>query len=184
MKKKYLIISVVLFFLMACTSRRGPEYCRMSDKIVSQYIKDMRKHYGLYSFGSGGGFFECVNKIMVSFTLVGERNIDELRELTVLATEDLLKRFNSDEKIRPFLKNYPFTEKNIRIAIYLIDKEGKGIINKGTGKELLGSVIQSYGTLWYQIENEDKPFRQDVFEEPYRDAFNIVKNRTLEKHGE
>jgi hypothetical protein len=164
-------------FLFGCNSNREPNYIDMSNEIVDNYLIDMKSYHGLRCFGRGGGFMEKVNVISISFTLQGQRNQMELREIIVSITEDLLKRYNNNQEIRPYLKNYPFTAENLRIAIYLVDDKGAHIHNKGSLRDLFSGVFQSYGEVSYAVENDLKPYPQDVFEETYEEALMIVKNK-------
>jgi hypothetical protein len=166
--------------LLGCATGEDPNYIRMSDQIINLYIKDMKEQYGLKCFGSGGGFLNKVNEIIISFETQGPKNKKELRELVIKINEDLLKRYNENEEIRPYLKNYPFTAKNLRIGILLTDEKGNAIHNKGSNKEGLRAVYQSWGNISYQVKNDEKPNPQDVFEETYEEALSIVKNNYLE----
>jgi hypothetical protein len=97
--------------------------------------------------------------------------------------EDLLRRYNENEEIRPYLKNYPFTAMNLEIGILLTDEKGN-LLFKSSGKELLSAVYQFSGNIIYQILNEEKPYLQDVFEETYEEAFSIVRNQKLDLFAE
>ncbi len=98
--------------------------------------------------------------------------------------EDLLRRYNQDEEIRPYLKNYPFTSKNLRIVIYLVDQKGIDIHNTGNSKEFLSAIYQSWGRVRYAIENDEKPNPQDIFEETYEEALSIVRNQNPDLFAE
>jgi hypothetical protein len=173
------IIGILLFLihLTACNSRAEPNYINMSNIIVNEYVIDMKSFYGLRCFGVGGGFLEKVNRISISFTLEGQRSQKELREIIVSITNDLLIRYNSDEALRPYLKNFPFTAENLRITIYLVDENGKDIHNKGRTTDLFSGVFQSYGEVRYMIENDEKPYPQDLYKETYEEALMFVKNK-------
>jgi hypothetical protein len=63
----------VFHFLTGCNIGGDPNYIRMSDRIVNQYLKDMKDLYGLNCFGSGGGFLERINVIILSFKTQGPK---------------------------------------------------------------------------------------------------------------
>ncbi len=178
--KIILIILLLALTVIGCDIGGEPNYIRMSDRIVKQYLKDMKNQYDLDCFGCGGGFLNKVNEIIISFEKQGPKSKKELRELVIKINEDLLKRYNENEEIRPYLKNYPFTAKNLRIGILLTDEKGNAIHNKGSNKEGLRAVYQSWGNISYQVKNDEKPNPQDVFEETYEEALSIVKNNYLE----
>jgi hypothetical protein len=149
----------------------------MSDQIVISYLNDMEKKYNLYCFGNGGGFFERVNKIIIDFKTQGPKSLEELRELIIDITEDLLSRYNTNEEIRPYLKNYPFTVMNLDLSILLCDENGKSYRNTGSDRERLRVVYQRDGIISYQILNDEKPFPQEVYVETYEEALMIVRNK-------
>lgn len=107
-----------------------PIYCSYADNIINPFIEAIEKKYKKYdchAIGSGGGFLENVNLIDISFEMVKNCSVEEARLLVIEFTEDLLERINQDEKIRPYLKNYPFTEKEVTISISFSQKNGERV---------------------------------------------------------
>ena len=58
-----------------------------------------------------------VEKIEIFFSSYSKSTIENARKMEVNAIQALLKRINSHEKIRPFLREYPFTSSRIGILI-------------------------------------------------------------------
>ena len=52
---------------------------------------------------------------------------EEARKLIIQSVDDFLLAVNSNEELRPYLKNYPFTVKNLSITIFNYD--GKRELN-------------------------------------------------------
>ncbi len=167
---------VCLFLLFACSQDSTPEHCRHADRIMKQFVNDAEKQYKLVCYGSGGAFFEQVNEIFFSFVTLGPKSLEELRVVMITITEDFLNRINNDEEIRQSLANFPFEPNNLKFRISLMSKDGKFIINKGAGKELLRSVLLLKGKLSYEIENEETAGLQDVHEETYEEALSSMLN--------
>lgn len=85
----------------------------------------MEKEHSLYMLGRGGETTNQVNLVIVGFYFFRTLDKEKFRELLVDATEELLRRYNEDEKIRLYLKNYPFTVEDCVVCIYLKDKDGQ-----------------------------------------------------------
>ncbi|KPK33082.1 MAG: hypothetical protein AMS24_02180, partial [Chlamydiae bacterium SM23_39] len=103
-------------------------------------------------------------------------DIDKARELLVYAAEVFLNEFNSFEKIRPYLANYPFTSKNIDLSIFFHDEK-----NNSYASPHLTYVFLGYGeTVNYVKKNENNQF-QTVHEETYEEALAIVNKNNSKK---
>ncbi|MFA6502133.1 MAG: hypothetical protein WCT85_05025, partial [Parachlamydiales bacterium] len=86
--------------------------------------------------------------LSLSFETDKDYDIQTGRELIVYCAEEFLKNINSDEKIRPYLKNYPFVSKNIEVSVYPQNK------NNLTDK--LEIISFSHGNIRYYIRDENK----------------------------
>lgn len=175
--KFYLMFVCLLPFLICCSEDTRPDHCKFAGEIMNQFINDAEKQYGLACYGSGGGFMDRVNAIHLSFATLGPKSQEELRVMMVTITEDFLKRVNSHEEIREHLINYPFQPANLKFRISLMGLDGKAIHNKGKEKELLSDISLFNGKLFYEIENDDKAYLQDVHAETYEEAQAIVKKQ-------
>jgi hypothetical protein len=180
MKKIFFFLFMVSILAFSCDMLSEPKYIRMSDKIVSRHLNKMKQQYSLKCIGNGGGFMHSVNQIILSYNLNGPKSIEEIRTLLVITTEDLLKAYNEDEKIRPFLKNFPFTVSNISVDIVLVDQNGISLKNEGLNKDIIWGGFQLSGKVFYSIINEEKPSTQKIHSETYEEALKIVKNQNPE----
>ena len=118
-----------------------------------------------------------VNKITLWYNLSGQKNQKELRELIVEISENFLERINSNQEIRDHLVEYPFPAKYLDFSITLIDKEKKGLTNKADTNEIFRGVSLFKGIIRYEFTNEEKPYVQTLYQEPYEEAFQIVKKQ-------
>jgi hypothetical protein len=75
------------------------------------------KEYNLHYIGYGGAMNDGIKELDVSFITYNKMTIDEARKIEVLSTEKLLRMFNNNIKIRPYLKSYPFNVNNVQISI-------------------------------------------------------------------
>lgn len=58
-----------------------------------------------------------IEKINVLFSSYRKSTIEEARKMEVDAIQELLQRINSHEKIRPFLREYPFGTDRVGVTI-------------------------------------------------------------------
>ena len=61
---------------------------------------------------------------MIQIILILKR---QLRELLIKSAQELLNQVNENEEIQKFLKEPPFTIKNVQIIIYNHDKKGREV---------------------------------------------------------
>jgi len=103
---------IVLVFLMfcGCADKEDPYiYEKYVDEIIHSFAADMKKEYGLVCDESGGRMPHDVEQISISFCCYRRATVEEARELFVTVTEKFIDKINKHEKIRPFLREYPFT---------------------------------------------------------------------------
>ncbi|CDZ80232.1 hypothetical protein BN1013_00739 [Candidatus Rubidus massiliensis] len=95
------------------------------DRVMKEGISYIEKKYKLETMGIGGGIPKgLVENFNISFQHKGILDIDELRALILNIAKDFLAIVNSDEKIRPFLAKYPFTDEGLSLRIFVHDKNG------------------------------------------------------------
>ena len=97
------------------------------DKLLYQFInrqgKILGKKYHMEQSGNGLGGMDKVWLMTIAFDRYGTPiNEQEARSLVVHCVEDLLEAINNDEQLRPYLRDYPFTAKNLRLSIINFDK--------------------------------------------------------------
>lgn len=178
-KLENILLLIFIFSLnLGCDRfRTDSPHIAFSDKIVDAYLEDMKTKYGLQCFGRGGGFINKVNEIHLAFVIQGAKDQDELQELIVAINEDLLHRFNKNEEIRPYLKNYPFTEVNLSISILLLDENGRSFLERKDMDVALQKVKQFNGDIVYQVNEPGKITTRDIHTETYEEALKIVKHK-------
>lgn len=154
-----------------------PEYVRLIERNMKEFVKDSIEHYGVGCYGQGGAFMDAINEVDLHFVAFGPMNVDELRFLFLVLTEEYLHRVNSNIILRPYLKNYPFTSRNLAFGIRLVDLKGRSIVNKGVETDLLSGVSLIKGKLCYFFSNDEKVCLQDAYEEPYEEALAIVREQ-------
>ncbi len=151
------------------------DYCKLSDRILHPYMKQLRREKSLYLGGCGGSMMADVK--MVGAYLVGfhELSVDAARELFVEINEELIARYNNNEQIRPFLHNYPFSIDNIEIHLAFEDEYRK-IQSHGY---VAGVFIGKNQEVYYEGYDHEKHSFYDLHSESYADAVAIVKARSM-----
>jgi hypothetical protein len=120
----------------------------------------------------GGGMPYDVEEILVVMQAYQQVTIGQAAELEVKATEKLKALVNAHEKIRPFLREYPFTTERARVRISFTDRSEEHYLGKQ-----VAVVSQAHGQLIYRYYDHEKNQYFDLFKEPYETA----KQRVLAK---
>ena len=115
-----------------------------------------------------------VEEIYLKFIAYQKATIEQARKLEVEVTEKLLKRVNEHEKIRPFLREYPFKANRIVIMIAF---ENSNNVRYSDGSVAL--IFPARNKLFYYKSDKDEELL-DLHEEPYEEAYRIVM-KTSEK---
>lgn len=168
--------ALVISMFLTLTSFLGkPDYTKLSDQIVKKYCKKVALEKGLFAIGSGGRMMYDIEEVGIHFVSYETMSVEEGRKLYVEIVEDLLKLYNENEKIRPFLHNYPFTIENLNIMVMFEDSNHH---LQTTGLSGISYVKQKVG---YKIYRDHKI--QWIHEEPYSTALEIVQNETLKDNN-
>jgi hypothetical protein len=93
------------------------------DQLQYKFAEDMYKKWGFKCADIGGKMVDGIEQVAFNFILFKRATLEEARIWEIKLTEELLRRINSNPKLRPYLKNYPFHAKNTQIKIEFWDKE-------------------------------------------------------------
>ncbi|MCB1114001.1 MAG: hypothetical protein KDK62_04530 [Chlamydiia bacterium] len=160
-------IVALLAFLSIFGSCRKTEstHVRLSRQISDPYISEMSKQYCFKYFGGGGAFLNTVNEISIIFVSPYVISLDECRLQYVRMIETLLKKYNSNEEIRPYLGNYPFEPKNLEILIVYNLDPNLSIPNR------VYSVTMINGVIFFEIKDTDSVAPENYIKEPFEEAY-------------
>ena len=147
-----------------------PVYIKYADSITNPFVKDMCKKHHLSYFGGGGGFLHNVENITIEFVSHSIADVEQARSLLLSCSEELLKRVNADETIRPYLNHYPFTAKDISIGICYFDRNGTWVKSK-----CIASASVAEGPIYYTIFDEEANNLKTFHKESYQEALKIVQ---------
>ncbi len=107
----------------------------------------------------------------MSFDFYQEVDLQTARELIVYAIREYLSDINSNEEVRPYLHNYPFTAKNVEIRIW-ISKPDRSSPSLGR----IDYISATNGVLDYYTRGEKQYSRKTICEETYEEALEAVSS--------
>jgi len=125
--KTFLFLLVACFFFQTILQGNAvfdrhvsPEYVLIADTIIKEMAQKLSKRYEMKVIGEKTGMAKCINLVGLRFQKLGPLSKEKLREILVDCVEEFLQALNSNEKLRPHLKMYPFTSEGLDIAIFLV----------------------------------------------------------------
>ncbi len=100
------------------------------DKMLYSFInrqgRMLANKYHMRQCATGIGGRDKVWMMALSFDKCGDPlTEEEARQLIVNCVDDFLEAANAEEKLKPFLANYPLTAKNLDLTIFSRDKDRK-----------------------------------------------------------
>ena len=188
---------ICLFILIGCQpveeKVKEENYLHYVNQVTYSFIEEMEKETGLYCSGSGGSMPHDVEEIKVMFVGYRRATIEEARALTVKGIQKLLEKINSHEKIRPFLREYPFTESRARISIAFQTNQGRRYLDGSVAlvsnarnqifyrraeKQLIKhapTINGATGGIFSPAYESIEERLELIIKEPYEDAVKIVE---------
>ena len=167
----FLLISILLGFKVTDKkSYRSKSYVELSDEVMYAFIKEVAVEFGFRCESIGGSMPYDVESMHIGFIAYRKATIDEARELEVALIEKLLGIVNSHEKIRPYLREYPFTSDRANVSISFYDKDNE------YETESISYVSQAKNKIFYSVNDPKTDSLVDFADESYEDAHEIVQN--------
>lgn len=158
-----------LFSFLTGTSNNRPDIA-MTEKHISSFASKMNGR-GFAVQGTGGAMMKNIEKVNMSFAIHKKVLIDEARIMIIGTSEDFLREINADEKLRPYLKNYPFDHKNLGFKIAFIDE------NNWMNETGIACVMVVKDKVYYEVSNSKTNPLITVYEESYAEALEKVKQQ-------
>lgn len=93
------------------------EYEEEIDALLADFANDLQEQYGLYRYSIGGNLMNGIQDIGATFDIYQFVTRDEGRQLLLEVSDKLLTTLNNNEKLRPFLKEYPFPASLLKINL-------------------------------------------------------------------
>jgi hypothetical protein len=155
----------------------GYEYSTQADlvyEILETTSKKLEKKHRMKAIGTGIGMpAGIVELLALSFEKTGPISKDLTREVVIDCVQEMVNAVNTNERIKPYLKNYPFTAKNIEIAIFLKDKSRYEIYAPD-----FGVVSATNGKIEYRTTAAENPYRyKDIVIENFDEMLKKVNRK-------
>ena len=113
-----------------------------------------------------------IQMMMMGFNYYHVVDVNAARHLLVDSVEEYLSAINANEELRPYLHDYPFTAKNIKISIYFYSPDRYKV---PTGEIMIAAANE--GQLVYYIDEPEKYDLKAIHEETYEDALKAVDSK-------
>lgn len=89
----------------------------LSDQIFLKFGKELGEKNALYLITAGANLTNGIEEIAAKFIYFTPSTIDTARKLALLAIEKTLSAVNHDQKLKSYLKPYPFSASQLKIRI-------------------------------------------------------------------
>jgi hypothetical protein len=157
--------------------QKAEKYEVYADQVMAQFAKEMAKEYGLVVSGTGGSMPFGVTSLEMMFYCYQRATIEEARELEVVVTEKFVEKINQHQKLRKYLREYPFPVSKAEISIVFC-KPDNSRYDDGSVSRVVHFVDKfKQDKIFYDKENPKTDRSEDLYEEPYSDAFAIVQKK-------
>ncbi|KIC73307.1 hypothetical protein DB42_CC00180 [Neochlamydia sp. EPS4] len=181
MNKIYMPIFIILMFILSgcalslLNSYEEPKQAKFVSEILDKASKKLRSKYDMRTIGTGIGMPDgVVTMLALSFEKTGPLSREEGRRIIVDCVQEMLQIINTHERIRPYLKNYPFTPNDIKIAIFLKDPSGYNIYYPH-----FGALSSTKAQIDYMFTASENPNRyMKIEEEKFEEALEMVQNES------
>ena len=162
----------IIFIFYSCNIDRPSEKVRIASKVRSEAAKKIQNELGLIPCGFGGGMMHKIRNLHLAFFYYEPLDLKNSRKMLIQAANIFLNEINSNEKIRPYLCEYPFLPKDISLLIVLQKSDGSKV-DKGD----LTLVSISDGIVEFKLLESEYSLHV-LHEESYEEA--IEKLQLLE----
>jgi len=177
----YFFLPITALLLLPSCSHGKPKDVSLAYDIMHEHAYYMKQKHQARIFGIGGGFPDKITVLSMSFRVRGPLNVDKARVLMISSTQHLLQLVNQNEKIRPYLDNYPFTSENLEYSFFIDDENGLNVQQPGSSMDPdnLAYVSNRREGIAYSILNSERDIFQHIHEESYTSARESVLNHNF-----
>lgn len=154
------------------------------DQILTSFKEEMKKKNNLFFRSSGwmvaGNSTSDISEIRIKCSYYYPVDCQEARALMLLATEKLLTALNNSETLRPYLKDYPFSTKRVKMRmLFRKEKYFVGDVPYYDGSMESAVLSGDAITYYHHIPNAKDPSWHDrviYAKESYQEAQKTFEN--------
>lgn len=163
------LIIVQIGYFLVFPREKPHRHIVLADKITARVATKVAKKHNIHCIGTGGSYIGHVNMLALSFQIFRPLDKKEARFLVVDSALEYLNAINSNEEIRPFLKEYPF--KNVEIRIFIYNADGSDVYDPH-----IGTVSLHHGEVTYATDDPENRYTYKSKEkETFEEAARIVE---------
>lgn len=150
------------------------KYVAMAQKIQGKVGKKLSKKHSMDFFGVRSGMMEQVNMLGLLLEIRHPLDREEARKLIIDSVEELLAAVNDNKEIRPYLKNYPFTTKNVSISIFSSHSDGREVFDP----YISDVTIHESDVIEFSTKEPNKRGYKNQWRESYSEALARLRGKT------
>ncbi|MDN3505777.1 MAG: hypothetical protein P0S96_00930 [Simkaniaceae bacterium] len=151
-------------------TNRPIDYEALADEVTYLFIREVDEEFGFKCFSTGGSMPSDIEDLNVGFMAYRKATIEEARHLEVVLMEKFLNIINKQKKVRPFLRDYPFTKDRICVSISFYDKK-----DYPQFEDSISRVFSVRGNIIYKLFNPENCSSAVLAEEKYEEAYQKVR---------
>ena len=140
-----------------------------ADQVTKITAEKLLHNKNLHLIGTGGCMMNEIENLTMKFDYSKEVDLTTARNLLIVSIQSYLDEINQNEQIRRYLKNYPFTPKNIEIGISIHNPDGSNV-----SKDKLFYISAYDGILYYYLDGPYHTSRITSHQETYEEALKII----------
>lgn len=167
----------VIFFFMSHKKDYHPSRGEtLVNSLLGKSAKIIRDKHNLKPCGVGaampGG---PIQHVTLCFDTNKPYTKDQLREALIKASQEIINQFFENKEVQIFLKEPPFSIKNVQIIIYNHDQEGRSLKDPEISNAELYDKELTYST----IDPIDSFKYKNEFTETYEEALKAIKSERI-----
>jgi hypothetical protein len=171
-----LLITLLIFTGFVMRTNQQQEYHpskgeQLVNATLANAAKTIKEKYDIKPCGSGaampGG---PIQELTLCFDTKHPYTKGQLRELLIKSAKELLNQINENNEIQEFLKERPFTIKNVEIIIYNHDENGRGLCDPEISTARISQAVLIYRT----VDPQDSFKYKNEYEESYEEALKAL----------
>jgi hypothetical protein len=176
MKIIFISLVTLLIFTSFIMRDKQPEYYpskgeQLINSTLAKAAKLIQEKYNIRPSGVGvampGG---PIQEVTLCFDTKYPNTKEQLRELLIKISQELLDQINRNKELQEFIKEPPFKIKNVQIIIYNHDKDGRSLRDPEISNAQILQGVLSYAT----INPEDSFKYKNEYQESYEEALKAL----------
>jgi len=151
--------------------RDTPAYIYYVNEVENEFVKEAVNKYGLMCYFSGGAMPYDVERVSIGFIKHAPYNLEETRTLLVTLVREYQKKINQHEKLRPFLREYPFPAERVGVSLAFRDENSKNY------KDSIGLALNCSKGIFYEVNDEKTDRYVNIKKETFEEAEQLVTKK-------